>query len=151
MTSPLSPSDPDVVFVPGHCMYRPNMKVMDDECPYGYTWREPHYRRKPKPQDRDKYMNRFQRKLTHRLAKHPVLCGEFEDLDEFQNCMRQVEKTMRSYLLTNPSRSAIRGFTNLLVERVITCAGKRLQHRCHLQPTTRMRRYIEREIAQHIE
>lgn len=144
-----SPSnDPNVKYIHGHCMYRPNAGAMDDDCPFGYVWRNGHYRRKP---GLIKYVNRFERKVRHRLAKHPVLCEEFENLDEFHNCMRMVEKTMEAFLLRNPSSSAIRKFTNHLVERVITCAGKKLRDRCFLQPTPRMRRYIENEIAQYTE
>ena len=131
------------VFVPGHCIVKPGLKIQYPNCPLGQVWRSGHYRTKPSVESTHKFMNRFTRKLKHRLARHPTRCGPFQTLPEFEDCMRGVKRSLQSFLLKNPSRSQIRNYIDYLVERVFTCTGRRLERQCYFQPTTIARKHIE--------
>lgn len=142
---------PRQVWVPGHCMKRPGLEVQYPSCPVGSTWRKGFYRRVPPTEATHKFMNRFVRKLKHRLARHPNTCGPFLTLNEFHDCMRGVERSMQSFLLKTPAptRSQIRQYTDYLIERVFYCTGTKLEQTCFFQPTTVARKYIENILKPH--
>jgi hypothetical protein len=138
-------------WVPGHCMRRRNLKVQDPNCPIGYTWRKGHKRRPAPVEETHKHMHKFHKRVSHVLAKNPVLCQHFEDLEEFENCLLLIKKSMQSFFLKYPSKEEVKRYADHLVDRTIMCAGTKLQNTCYLQPTTKMRRYIERTMQQYIE
>jgi hypothetical protein len=137
-------------WVPGHCMYKPGVKVQNNSCPVGYVWRKGHYRREPSVESTHKYFRKFDNKLQRTFARHPVLCQGFETLPEFQNCLNLVRRSMKAFLLKNPSRSQIKKYAEHLVDRVIFCAGKRLQDTCYFQAGTKVKRYIEARMARYM-
>jgi hypothetical protein len=141
---------PQQQWVPGHCMYKPQLKLQSSNCPTGYVWRKGHYRKKPSVESTHKYFKRFDKKIKNTFAKHPVLCQGFETLDEFQNCLKLVKRSMQSFLLKNPSRSEIKKYSQHLIDKVIFCAGRKLQDKCYFQPTTKVRRYIEARLPRHM-
>lgn len=138
-------------WIPGHCMRRQNLKVQDPNCPMGYTWRQGHKRRPASVEDTHKHMHKFHKRVSNVLAKNPIVCEHFENLDEFQNCLLLVKKSLQSFFLKHPTKAQIKQYADHLVNRTISCAGRRLQNRCYLQPTTKMRRYIERTMKQYID
>ncbi len=138
-------------WIPGHCVYKPGLATQLPNCPIGYAWRKGHYRRKPSVEATHKYMNRFEKKMKHEISRHPVLCQGFENLGEFKNCLRLIRQSMQSFLLKNPTRTEIKKYSDHLVASVILCAGRRLQNQCFFQPTTKVKRYIEKQIAKYID
>lgn len=131
-------------WIPGHCAYNPRASVQSSKCPINHVWRKGHIRRKPSVESTHKYFKKFDNKVKQVFAKHPVLCQGFETLEEFQDCLKLVRRSMQSFLLKNPSRSEIKDYSEHLIDRVILCAGRKLQNKCYLKPTTKMRRYIEK-------
>lgn len=132
-----------VQWIPGHCMYKPDLRLQMPNCPMGYIWRSGHYRNMPSVEDTHKFMHRFTKKLKHRVARHPQLCPSFENLIEFKDCFKLVKRSLQNYLLKNPSKAQIKQYVDRLVDRVLYCTGRRLQHDCYFQPTTKARKYIE--------
>lgn len=145
-SEPARPPEPGEQWIPGHCMYKPNLTLQTPRCPVGYSWRKGHYRRMPSVESTHKFMNRFERRLKHRVARNPEQCPSFENLEEFQDCMRLVRRSLQSYLLKNPTRSQAKQYVDHLVERVFMCTGQKLQDECYFQPTTVARRYIEQQV-----
>lgn len=149
---PQRPQPPDnrpVQWIPGHCMRKQGLTVQMPDCPVGYVWRDGHNRRMPSVQDTHKFLHRFTKKVKHVVARHPNLCPQpFKDFYEFQDCLKWVVRSLKSYLLKNPypSRRKIKLYIDHLVDRVIYCTGTRLQNQCYFQPTAKVRKYIENRI-----
>lgn len=148
-----SSTEHNVQWIPGHCMYKPGLVFQMPDCPLGQVWRKGHYRNMPSVQDTHKYVHRFTKKLTHRVARHPQLCPSFQDLIEFKDCMKMVKRSLQSYLLKQPppSKAQVKQYVNNLVERVIYCTGTRLQHDCYFQADTKTRKYIETKARRYAE
>jgi hypothetical protein len=137
-------------WIPGHCVYSPHIKTQLSNCPTNYTWRKGHYRQVT-PRQEEKYMKRVRRKVRTVLAKHPTLCGPFQDLEAFQNCLLLVRKSLQSFLLKNPTRTQVRQYTDHLVNRVIYCTGKRLQAQCYFKPNNEVRQFIENRMKKYVD
>lgn len=142
--------EPPKQWIPGHCMYKPNLDIQMPNCPRSYVWRKGHYRRMPSVESTHKFMNQFEKKLKHKLNKHPNECPSFQNLEEFQDCMRLVKRSLQSYLLKNPTRSQVKTYVEHLANRVFYCTGRKLQDQCYFHPTTVARRYIESQVQQYI-
>ena len=135
-------------WIPGQCVSSPRVTVQSASCPTGYVWRKGHFRKKPSVESTHKYFKKFDNKVKRVFVKHPVLCQGFETLEEFQDCLKMVRRSMQAFLLKNPSRSEIKDYSEHLIDRVILCAGKKLQNKCYFQPTVQVRRYINARIPQ---
>ena len=138
-------------WIPGHCMKKRNLTVQNPNCPLGYTWRRGHKRRPAPVEETHKYMHKFSKTVAHVLARHPVLCQNFENLPQFKNCLLLVKKSLQSFFLKNPSKAEVQRYLEHLIDRVIKCAGMKLQDQCYLQPTTKMRRYIRNTVKRYVD
>lgn len=140
-----------VQWIPAHCMYKPGLRMQMPGCPMGYIWRKGHHRNMPSVKDTHKYVHRFTKKLTHQIARHPVLCPSFEHLIEFKDCIQLVKRSLQSYLLKQPTKAQVKKYVDHLVDRVIYCTGRRLQNECFFQPDARVRKYIEARARRYAE